>query len=138
MSRNGGLSLFSIVLSGAVGALLVVGGIWALQGGGDFATRAIRHLFSGDIRNVLVIAFGIVELLSGIFTIVRLFAGDKMNAFGSVLRIIIICVWIAGIVVADFVGIGGALSGGVSDILSWIYDFATHLILVCALLVARE
>lgn len=141
MANKSGVRLFWVVLNLAVGAMLAVGGIWALQGGGDFGCNAIRAVFSGlsgDLLRIIVIAFGVIELLSGIFIILQLFIGDRMGTFGSILKLIVVIVWAAAIVLADFLGKGGLLNGGMSNFLSWLYGFATHLIVLCALLVTRD
>ena len=141
MANKTGLRLFWVVLNLAVGAMLAVGGIWALQGGGDFGCHAIKTVFSGlssDLLRIIVIAYGVIELLSGIFIILQLFVGDRMGTFGSILKLIVVIVWAAAIVLADFLGKGGLLHGGMNNFLSWLYGFAMHLIVLCALLVTRD
>lgn len=138
MAKKSEVRLFWLVLNIAVGALLAVGGIWALQGGGDFGCKAIKSIFNGDIAKILAIVFGVIELLSGIFIILQLFIGDRMGTFGSILKLIVIIVWAVAIVLADFLGNGGLLNGGMNHFLSWLYDFALHMIVLCALLVTRD
>ena len=138
MAKKSEVRLFWLVLNIAVGALLAVGGIWALQGGGDFGCKAIKSIFNGDIAKILAIVFGVIELLSGIFIILQLFMGDRMGTFGSILKLIVIIVWAVAIVLADFLGNGGLLNGGMNHFLSWLYDFAMHMIVLCALLVTRD
>ena len=134
MGKNSGVSVFWTILNIAVGALLAVGGIWALQGGGDFACDALKQIFSGDAKKITVLVFGVVELLSGIFIILQLFIGDRMGKLGSALKLIIVVIWIVAIVLADFLN-GGFLS---PNILGWIYNLAMHLIVLCALLITRD
>jgi len=81
-----------------------------------------------------VLVFGVVELLSGIFIILQLFIGDRMGKLGSVLKLVIVVIWIVAIVLADFLN-GGFLS---PNVLAWIYNLAMHLIVLCALLVTRD
>lgn len=138
MAKTSEVRLFWVVLNLAVGAMLAVGGIWALQGGGDFGCAAIKSVFSGDLARILAIAFGVIELLSGIFIILQLFIGDRMGTFGSILKLIVVIVWAAAIVLADFLGNGGLLHGGANNFLNWLYTFAMHLIVLCALLVTRN
>lgn len=138
MAKKSEVRLFWLVLNIAVGALLAVGGIWALQGGGDFGCKAIKSIFNGDIAKILAIVFGVIELLSGIFIILQLFIGDRMGTFGSILKLIVIIVWAVAIVLADFLGNGGLLNGGMNHFLSWLYEFAMHMIVLCALLVTRD
>lgn len=133
MSKSSSVSLFWTLLNIAVGVVLAVGGIWALQGHGDFAASALKEVFTGDVLKIAVLAFGVIELLSGIFIILQLFVGDRMGSLGTVLKIIIVIVWAAAIVIADF--IGGFLK---PSFLPWIYELAMHLVVLCALLVTRD
>ncbi len=127
-------SVFWLILNLAVGAMLAVGGIWALQGGGDFAADAMKGLFSGDARKIVLIVFGVIELLSGIFIIIQFFIGDRTGSFGSALKVIIVVVWAIAIVIADFLN-GHFLA---PNFLSWIYTLAMHLIVLGALLITRD
>lgn len=138
MSTKSSFRLFWVVLNIAVGAMLLVGGIWALQGGGDFGCKAIKTVFNGDIARLLAIVFGVIELISGIFIILQLFIGDRMGTFGTILKLVVVIVWVAAIVLADFLGKGGLLNGGINNFLSWLYEFAMHLIILCALLVTKD
>ena len=138
MAKKSEVRLFWLVLNIAVGAMLAVGGIWALQGGGDFGCKAIKSVFNGDIAKILAIVFGVIELLSGVFIILQLFIGDRMGSFGSILKLIVVIVWAVAIVLADFLGNGGLLNGGMNNFLNWLYDFALHMIVLCALLVTRD
>lgn len=131
------LSAALFTLQIAVGAMLVVGGIWALQGGGDFAANAIKDIFSGDLRNILVIVFGVIELLVGVFMILKLVIGDRFGSFGTILTFIAIVVWIAAIVLSDILGSDGILKGGADNFLRWLYTFAQHLIILGAIIAGR-
>ena len=124
--------IFWIILNLAVGVMLAVGGIWALQGGGDFACKALKGLSNGDAAKILGIAFGVVELLSGIFIILQCFVADKFGRLGYALKVVICVIWAVAIVVADI------LTGDFGNFLSWIYTFASHLIVLAALLVTRS
>lgn len=133
MSKKSSVNIFWFILNIAVGVVLAVGGIWALQGHGDFAADALRSIFSGDLSRLVVTVFGVIELLSGIFIILQLFIGDRMGTFGSILKMIIVIVWAVAIVLADFVG--GFLK---PSFLPWIYELAMHCVVLCALLVTRD
>lgn len=126
-----------LILQIAVGAMLAVGGIWALQGGGDFAARAIKGLVSGNAGDILVIAFGVIELLVGVFMILKIVIGDRFGSFGTVLALIAIVVWIVAIVLSDILGANGILNGGSKNFLEWLYTFAQHLIILGAILAVR-
>lgn len=138
MSKNSDLRILSIIANVSVSLMLAVGGIWALQGGGDFGCRAIKSIFSGDLAKILVLVFGGIELLSGIFILLQLFIGDRIGTFSKILKLIVVIVWIAAIVVSDFFGNKGLFNGGVSNFLSWLHTLATHLIILVALLITRS
>lgn len=124
--------IFWIILNLAVGAMLAVGGVWALQGGGDFACDALKGFASGDMKKILGIVFGVIELLSGIFIILQCFIADRFGSLGYILKVIICVIWAIAIVVADI------LNGNFSNFLSWLYTFASHLIVLGALLITRS
>ena len=136
MGKASNFSLGRLLLQIAVGAMLTVAGIWALQGGGDAGVAAIRSVI-GDrsIEKILVIVFGVIELIAGIFLILSLFIGDKIGALGKVLMLIIMVVWIVAIVLIDFLGSGSVFH---RSFLSWLYDFAYHLIVLGALIVLQN
>ncbi len=129
-----GTSLFWTILNLAVGAMLAVGGIWALQGGGDFAENAVRSIFSGDLGKILGIVFGVIELLSGIFIILQCFIADRFGKLGQILKLIIVIVWVVAIILADFLN-GNFLS---PNFLGWLYALSGHLIVLGALLITRD
>ena len=136
-TEKSGWTAALLILQIAVGAMLAVGGIWALQGGGDFAARAIKGLISGNAGNILVIVFGVIELLVGVFMILKIVIGDRFGSFGTVLALIAIIVWIVAIVLSDILGANGILNGGAKNFLEWLYTFAQHLIILGAILAVR-
>lgn len=136
-TEKSGWTAALLILQIAVGAMLAVGGIRALQGGGDFAARAIKGLVSGNVENILVIVFGVIELLVGVFMILKIVIGDRFGSFGTVLALIAIVVWIVAIVLSDILGASGILNGGSKNFLEWLYTFAQHLIILGAILAVR-
>ena len=136
-TEKSGWTAALLILQIAVGAMLAVGGIWALQGGGDFAARAIKGLVSGNAGNILVIVFGVIELLVGVFMIFKIVIGDRFGSLGTVLALIAIIVWIIAIVLSDILGANGILNGGAKNFLEWLYTFAQHLIILGAILAVR-
>ena len=137
MGKANNFSIGRLLLQIAVGAMLTVAGIWALQGGGDEGIAAIKYLIGArDFERILCIAFGIVELIAGVFLILALFIGDKIGALGKVLTLIIIIVWIIAIVLIDFLGNHGLFKQ--NNFLNWLYNFAYHLIVLGALLVLQN
>ena len=135
---DGRFSIGRVILQIAVGLMLSVAGIWALQGGGDAASSAIKGIFAGDVRNILVIVFAVIEIIAGILLIVGLFVPNSMASFNKILLLIIIIVWIVAIVLIDFLGNGGIFHSGSRNFLSWLYQFANHLIVLGALIVLQN
>lgn len=129
-------SFGKLLLQIALGAMLVVGGIWALTGGGDFGCVALKAIFAGEMLKIIRIVFGVVELLAGVFLIIELFAGDIFGKLDNVLMIIIWIVWIVAIVLSDFLAAGGLFKSGFSW--SWLYNFASHLIVLGAMLALND
>lgn len=135
MGKASNFSLGRLLLQIAVGAMLTVAGIWALQGGGDAGVAAIRSIFDKDVEHILVIVFGVIELIAGVFLILSLFIGDKFGSFGKILMLIIMIVWIIAIVLIDFLGGNSVFHRA---FLTWLYDFAYHLIVLGALIVLQN
>lgn len=126
MAKNSGFSIGRLLLQIGLGLMLAIAGIWALQGGGDAAANSLRHIFDGDVEKVMVIIFGIIELLAGIFLVIELFIGDRFGSLGKILELVVIIVWVIAIVLMDFLG-GNLLE---PNFLSWLYTLAIH----CAIL----
>ena len=128
-----------LILQIALGAMLAVAGIWALQGGGDAAVVAIRGLFDRDVGNIIAIIFGVIELIAGIFLILEAFLGSKFGDLSGILMLVVIIVWCVAIVCIDFIGRGGLFNHfDADDFLSWLYGLACHLIVLGALIVIRD
>ncbi|MGN0738849.1 MAG: hypothetical protein ACI4LX_01595 [Treponema sp.] len=136
MANNTQFSFGRFLLQIALGAMLVVGGIWALTGGGDFGCAALATVFNGSVLKTLKIVFGVIELLAGVFLIIELFTGDIFGKLDSLLMIIIWIVWIVGIVLGDFLGGAGLFKSGFSW--GWLYSFASHLIVLGAMLCVKD
>ncbi|MBQ0002457.1 MAG: hypothetical protein KBT21_02855 [Treponema sp.] len=124
-------SFGKLILQIALGAMLVVGGIWALTGSGDFGCNSLNAIFTGEMLKIVKIVFGVIELLAGVFLIIELFSSGVFGKFDKVLMIIIWIVWIVAIILGDFLSKGGLLSKGFSW--QWLYNFASHLIVLGAM-----
>ena len=116
-------SIGRLVLQLALGAMLIVGGIWALQGGGDFGAKAL----AGWLGKTFGVIFGIIELIAGVLLIIECFTKDIFGKFDNILGLIIMIVWAVAIVVGDIV------KGDFSPFLPWLYNFASHVIILGAL-----
>ena len=92
MAKKSGVTIGRLLLQLALGAMLAVAGIWSFQGHGDDAVGAIRAVFDGNVENVLVVVFGVIELLAGIFLILELFMGDQFGKLDNILMLIVMIV----------------------------------------------
>ena len=118
----------------ALGCLFIVSGIWTLQGGrGDEAAIAIRSIFEGNVEDIVLIIFAIIELIAGVFLILRVFV-PLATSLDTLLMLIIMITWIVAIVFIDFIGSSGILNGGAGNFLSWLYHFANHLLVLAAII----
>lgn len=120
-------SIGSFLLRLSISMIMIVGGIWGLQNGGDAAVSYLRH-----INRYLGYAFAIVELLAGVFFFLELFFGKRLGLFNSVLSWIIIIVFAVLIILGDFLGGAGLIHSGFS--LSWLYETAIHIVFLSSVL----
>lgn len=144
-------SIGKLILQLAIGALLVVAGIWVFsntQSGGDEAVKAIRKIFDNkDFGKMIGIVFGAIELVAGAFLILEPFVGIIRN-YTSLVIIAVLAIWIVATILIDFcgTGAGGLLKPSIAigdiekteDFLKWLYQFAGHLTVIGALLYLRD
>lgn len=117
-------SIGRLILQLALACLLIVGGIWALQGAGDFGAMALKGMLGAKWVGLI---FGVLELVAGVLLLLECFIGDKFGAFDNLLGWIIMIVWAIAIIVGDI------LKGNFNDFLPWLYNFAGHIIVLGAL-----
>ena len=116
-------SIGRLILQLALGCMLIVGGIWALQGGGDFGAQAL----AGWLGKNFGVVFGVIELVAGVLLVIECFTKDIFGKFDNILGLIIMIVWLVAIVVGDII------NGHFDPFLPWIYNFAGHVIILGAL-----
>lgn len=126
-----GYSLTKWIIQLSLGLLLAIGGIWGLQGGGDFGVAALKDIFNGTAENIVVIVFSVIELLAGLYLILELFIGD-LGKFDNILMLIIMIVWIVAIVLADFI------EGDFKPFIDWLWNFASHLVVLGAIFYCKD
>lgn len=131
-------SISSLILQIALGLLFLVSGIWSLQSGnGDEIAGAIRSIFDGDIEKVLVVVFAIIEIITGIFLLLRIFVFLGTNLDKLFMLIIMIC-WIVCIIMTDVIGPNGIINNLNSNFLNFLYRFASHLLILGAIIKVSE
>lgn len=124
----------TLFLQIALGILFIVSGIWTLQGGsGDEIAVAVKSVFSSDVSKVVCIIFGVIEIIAGIFLLIRLFIPLNTN-LDSVLMIIIMICWIIAIIMIDFMGNNSIFNNLNSGFLSFMNKFAYHLLVLGSLI----
>ena len=136
MAKNGHFALGRFLLQIALGVMLVVSGIMAFQGKGDAAASAIKSILNGDAATIAIYAVGAIELLAGIFLVIELFTGDRFGKLDNFLMIVVMIVWIVAIVLIDFLGKSGILNSKFS--LTWLYNLASHVLVLGALIYLRD
>lgn len=128
----------TLILQIALGLMFVVSGIWTLQGSrGDEIASAIYSIFNGDAARVVCIVFGIIEIIAGVFLLLRLFVFLNTNLDKLLIIIIMIC-WIAAIVMIDFVGKNGLFNNLNSGFLPFLNRFARHLLVLGAVIKVKD
>ena len=128
----------TLVLQIALGLLFIVSGIWTLQNGkGDEIASAIHSVFNKDLAQILCIVFGIIEIVAGVFLLLRLFVFLN-TSLDTLLMIIIMICWIAAIIMIDFVGNDGLLKNLDSGFLGWLNRFAKHLLILGAVIKVKD
>ncbi|MCR5081527.1 MAG: hypothetical protein K6B17_09300 [Treponema sp.] len=120
----------ALILTLAVGCMLAISGIYALQNkaAGDLAVAGLKSIFKGDACKLVVTVFGVIELLAGIFIILKTFIGDRMGSLGNIISLIVVIVWIVVIVLADIVN-------GIAkpNVLAWLLQLSKDLIVFGAI-----
>lgn len=138
MATKKEFSIGRLFLQIALGTLLVVGGIWAFTGSGDFGITALKEVcknLPGNAYNIIKIVYGIIELIVGVFIVIEIFAGDILGMFGKVLKIIVIVIWVASIVLAYLLPWSTSFIFEAKNFLSALYDLALRLIVLGGLFV---
>ena len=77
MATKKEFSVGRLFLQIALGTLLIVGGIWAITGNGDFGITAltnIRNLLNlpDIVYTILKISYGVIELIVGVFVVIEI------------------------------------------------------------------
>ncbi len=133
MAKKSGYSLTKWIIQIALGLLLAIGGIWGLQGGGDFGVAALRDIFDGNAEKIIVVVFSVIELLAGLYLILELFLHD-LGKFDNILMLIILIVWIVAIVLGDFLNKGFLEP----TFIEWLWRLAGHLVILGAIFYCKD
>ena len=135
---NNAPSVGSVILQIALAAFFIVSGIYTLQGGtGDEAAAAIKHLFSGNVSQIVCVIFGVIELFAGVILLIKLFV-NTVSVMDAVLMFIVMAVWIVAIVLIDILGSGGLLHGCGGNILSYCRNLSQHLLVLGAIFIVKD
>ncbi|HOC28431.1 MAG TPA: hypothetical protein PKH40_02010 [Treponemataceae bacterium] len=136
-------SIGVIVLQVAIALYLVVSGISGLinSTAGDLAPvmNYLNRLFdSSSVVTFAGIILSVTELIAGFFLLWELFTTDLRIT--DMILFIIIVLWIANIVLVDFIGpIGeGRTFGSVSSVLRYLGTLSSHLMVLGGLIVVTK
>lgn len=128
----------TLILQIALGLMFLISGIWTLQtGNGDELAVALRSIFDGDVEKIVIVCLGIIEIISGVFLLLRIFFFIGTSLDKILMTIIMIC-WIACIIIMDFVGSAGIMNNLNSGFLSYLNRLANHLIILGAIIKVRN
>ncbi|MFA6857107.1 MAG: hypothetical protein WCR31_07860 [Treponema sp.] len=131
-------SIGYLFLQTALGLFFLVSGIWTLQGSsGNEIAVAIKSVLKGDNAQICCIVFGIIEVLAGIFLLLRMFVTFSAP-IDTVLMIIIMIAWIASIILIDFIEQGALPAGNITSVLKWLKAFAYHLLVLGAIITVKD
>jgi uncharacterized membrane protein YphA (DoxX/SURF4 family) len=140
MKRSIGL----VILQIAVALYLLVSGVTGLlnSSAGDLAAVIgfLNELFKNQsIVTIMVIVLSVSEIIAGFFLIMELFTTDLRIT--DMILFLFIILWVANIVLVDFVGpiSSGATFRSVSGVLKYMSVLSSHLMVLGALvLVTRK
>ena len=128
----------TVILQIALGLMFVVSGIWILMGYDNHEViNAINYIFSGDVEIVLKYVFAVIELIAGLFLILRIFI-NLNTKLDSVLMVIIMICWIVAIIMIDFISRSGLFHSFNSSFLSFLSRFANHLLVLGAIIKVKD
>ena len=119
----------------ALGLYFFVTGIWTLQGGnGNEIAAAVKSVTGGDTARIV---FGIIEVLAGLFLLLRIFVTFS-SPIDTILMVIIMIAWIAAIVLLDFIGRGALPSGSIDSVLRWLSTLSRHLLVLGGIVIVKN
>ena len=139
MKRSIGL----VILQIAVALYLLVSGVTGLlnSSAGDLAAVIgfLNELFRNpSIVTIMVIVLSVSEIIAGFFLIMELFTTDLRIT--DMILFLFIILWVANIVLVDFVGpiSGGATFRSVSGFLKYMSILSSHLMVLGALVLVTK
>ncbi len=147
-------TLGMVILQLALGLFFIVTGLITLQLDSGFfgqikasfmgneVASAISHLVSNkSVANILIIVFGIIEFLAGIFLLIHLFVATGTN-FTEALMIIIMIVWLIVIIIVDVLGhnglLGGHVFGNIRSVMTFLKQLSAHLLVLGAVMTVKN
>src|SRR5574344_189411 len=121
----------------ALGLFFLISGIWTLHGSSaNEIASAIKSVMHNDPARICCIVFGIIEILAGIFLLLRLVV-TFTAPIDTVLIIIVMVAWIASIILIDFLQKGALPSADIDSILHWLKTLAYHLLVLGAIFIVK-
>ena len=128
----------TVILQIALGLLFIVSGVWILMGNrSDEIVVAINSIFNGDLAIALRYTFAVIELIVGVFLLLRIFV-NLNTKLDSVLMVIIMICWLVAIIMIDFIGRTGLFHSLNNSFLSFLYRFSSHLLVLGAIIKVKN
>lgn len=116
-----------------------VGKVQSLLGGNEIANAVYKMIDNYKVANVVIMVIGICEIAAGAFLLLSLFV--NIGALTSTLLIAIMIMWLVVIVLVDILGkngiVGSAFTSG-ANFLAWLKVFASHLLILGAILAVKD
>jgi hypothetical protein len=139
MKRGIGL----IILQIAVALFLLVSGVTGIlnSSAGDLSpvVTFLKGLFnSPSIATMIIIVLSVCEIIAGFFLITELFTTDLRIT--DMILFVFIVLWIANIVLVDFIGpiSGGTTFRSVGSLLAYLNALSSHLMVLGALILVTK
>ncbi|MBE6350571.1 MAG: hypothetical protein E7062_07515 [Spirochaetaceae bacterium] len=135
------LAIFLIV-SGIITVQLdgsVFGNIKASFSGNEIASAVYNIFGHGDISGLIIIVLGIFEIIAGVFLFMRFFVA--MGKWSDTFLFIIMCFWIAVIVLVDILGSYGILGSAfesTGSFMAFLKSLSSHLLVLGSMLLVQR
>lgn len=129
MANNQKRGIGLLLLQIALALYLAVTGLSMLGSGFSIksiqATKAVHHIFSGNLAGIVAIALGVILLLCGVVLILRMFADT--HRLDRLLKFVSLIAWIAIAVIIDIINFPGLST-------EWTLNVAKDLLIIGGLM----
>jgi uncharacterized membrane protein YphA (DoxX/SURF4 family) len=139
------------ILQWALALFLIASGVWAVQSDSGFFANITARINGNEpaeavlslsldkgIQGFIILAFGIIEIVGGVFIIIDFFTASLKGT--RLILFIVVIAWIIITVLLDFVAKGVLKSAfkNFGSFLRWIHDVGLHLLVIGGLLTLNK